>query len=135
VLVVWTDDFRTIIPLAREFEEKLIELMWKKRLASSTRSSTLQSLTATSSDVGLNEKTGPGSGSPEPTAHGKVPKSQWAFGWKAPSKALTAPMDQDPEKGVPEHIHRRMRMFAPFYNGLGCALALCKLFPPPGFVL
>lgn len=127
-MVVWTDDFDTIIPLAREFEEKLIKLVWKNRLAFSAPSSAQQSMAATSSDVGLNEKTG--SDTLEPTARDKAPKkSKWSFGWKLSSKKSAAPKDGDSEKGVPESIPRRMRFFAPFYNGLGCALSLCTLFP------
>jgi hypothetical protein len=126
-MVVWTDDFDTIIPLAREFEEKLIKLVWKNRLAFSAPSSAQQSITATSSDVGLNEK--PGSDAPEPTARDKAPKkSKWSFGWKLSSKKPAAPKDEDREKGVSEYTPRRMRFFAPFYNGLGCALSICRLF-------
>ena len=126
-MVVWTDDFDTIIPLAREFEEKLIKLVWKNRLAFSAPNSAQQSIAATSSDVGLNEKAG--SDTPEPTARDKAPeKSKWSFSWKLSSKKPAAPKDGDPEKGVPEYIPRRMRFFAPFYNGLGCALSLCRLF-------
>lgn len=129
-MVVWTDDFDTIIPLAREFEEKLIRLVWKNRLAYSAPSSAQQSITATS-DVGLNEKTGPDT--PEPTARDKaLKKSKWSFGWKLSSKKPDSTKDGDPEKGVPEYIPRRMRYFAPFYNGLGCALSLCRLFPRSG---
>jgi len=134
VMVVWTDDFDTIIPLAREFEEKLIKLVWKNRLAFSAPSSTHQSLVATSSDVRLNEKTG--STTQEPTARDKAPKkSKWTFGWKLSSKEPAALEDQDPEKGVSDYTPRRMRMFAPFYNGLGCALSICRLSPQPSFVL
>ena len=128
-MVVWTDDFDTIIPLAREFEEKLIKLVWKNRLAYSAPNSAQQSLVGTTaSNVGLNEKTD--SSPPEPTARDKVPtKSKWNFGWKLSSKEPAPPTDQDPEKGAPEYTPRRMRMFAPFYNGLGCALSICRLFP------
>jgi len=127
-MVVWTDDFDTIIPLAREFEEKLIKLVWKNRLAFSAPSSAQQSIAATSSDVGFNEKTG--SDTPEPTARDKVPKkSKWGFSWKLSSKKPAVQKGGDPEKGSPEYIPRRMRYFAPFYNGLGCALSLCRLFP------
>ena len=131
-MVVWTDDFDTIIPLAREFEEKLIKLVWKNRFAFSAPNSTQQSPAATSSDVGLNEKAGPSI--PEPTARDAPPtKSKWSFGWKLSPKAPAAPKDQDPEKGVPEYTPRRMRMFAPFYNGMGCALSICGLFPQSSF--
>lgn len=130
VMVVWTDDFDTIIPLAREFEEKLIKLVWKNRLVFSAPNSAHQSLAATSSDVGLNEKTG--SDSPEPTARDKSPKkTKWSFSWKLSSKKSASPKSEDPEKGIPECIPRRMRYFAPFYNGLGCALSLCKFFSDP----
>ena len=133
VMVIWSDDFDTIIPLAREFEEKLIKLVWKNRVAFSAPSSTLQTPADTSSDVGLNEKAG--RSTPEPTARDKVPKtSKWNFGWKLSPKGPAIPKDQDPEKGAPEHTPRRMRMFSPFYNGLGCALSICRLRPKPSFV-
>jgi len=125
VMVVWTDDFDTIIPLAREFEEKLIKLVWKNRLAFSAPNSAQQSMAATSSDVGLNEKTS--LETPEPTARDKAPKkSKWRFGWKLSSNQPAVPKDEDPEKGGSEYVPRRMRMFAPFYNGLGCALSICR---------
>jgi hypothetical protein len=127
VMVIWTDDFDTIVPLAREFEEKLIKLVWQNRVAFSAPSSTLQTPVDTSSDVRINEKAE--SSTPELTARDKVPKkSKWNLGWKLSSKGPTTPKDQDPEKGVPEHTPRRMRMFAPFYNGLGCALSICRLY-------
>jgi len=138
-MVIWTDDFDTIIPLAREFEEQLIKLVWKNRLAYSTPNSAQQSLVGTTaSNIGLvvpnpNEKTE--SSTPEPTARDKPPtQSKWRFGWKLTSKEPAVPKDQDPEKGSPEHIPRRMRMFAPFYNGLGCALSICR-FPQHWFDL
>jgi hypothetical protein len=132
-MVVWTDNFDTIIPLAHEFEEKLIKLVWKERLGFPAPDSTHQSPAATSSDIGLNEKSG--SSTPEPTLRDEPPKSKWCFGWNLSAKEPTAPKDQDPEKGVPGSISRPMRMFAPFYNGLACALSLCRLFPQSSFVV
>ena len=133
-MVVWTDDVDAIIPLAREFEEKLIRLAWKNRLMRSAPSSTLQSPASTSSGIWLNEKTG--SSTPEPTVHDRAPAiSKWCFSWKISSNKPTVPKDQDPEMGVPEYISRPMRMFAPFYNGLGCALSLCRLLLQFSFVL
>lgn len=123
VMVVWTDDFDTIIPLSREFEEKLIKLVWQNRVAFSAPNSTLQTPVDTSSDVRLNEKTD--SDIPESTVRDRAPKkSKWNFGWRLSSTGPAAPKDQDPEKGDPEYTPRRMRMFAPFYNGFGCALSL-----------
>ena len=135
-MVVWTDDFDTIIPLAREFEEKLIKLAWKNRLTRSAPSSTYQSPTATSSNVCLNEKAG--SSISEATAHdGTQTTSKWSPGWKlfANRRAPVDPKDQDPEKGATASNPRPMRLFAPFYNGLGCALSLCRLSPRSSFVL
>ena len=132
-MVIWTDDFNTIIPLAREFEDKLIKLVWKNRLAFSAPNSAPQS-PATTSAVELNEKAGPGT--PEPIGRDTPPtKSKGSFGWKLFSRAPAVPKDQDPEKGVPEDTPRRMRMFAPLYNGLGCALSICRLFPQFSFIL
>lgn len=125
-MVVWTDDVDAIIPLAHEFEEKLIKLAWKNRLTRSAPNSTHQSPTATSSDICLNAKTD--SSTPEPIAHDRAPAtSKWRFGWKLSSnrKEPDVPSGQDPEKGAPGNFPRPMRLFAPFYNGLGCALSLC----------
>lgn len=133
-MVVWTDDFDTIIPLAREFEEKLIKLVWQNRVAFSAPNSTTQTPADTSSDVRLNEKGDPSV--PELTVRDHVPKqSRWSFGWKLSSKGPTVPKDQDPEKGVSEYALRRMRMFAPFYNGFGCALSICRPCPQFSFIL
>lgn len=131
-MVIWTDDFDTIVPLAREFEEKLIKLVWQNRAAFSAPSSTLQTPVDTSSDVRFNEKAE--SSTPELTARDIVPKkSKWNFGWKLSSKGPATPKDQDAEKGLPEYTPRHMRMFAPFYNGLGCALSICRLHPQSTF--
>jgi len=133
-MVVWTDDIDAIIPLAHEFEEKLIKFAWKNRLTRSAPSSTLQSIGVTSSDVCLNEKAG--SSTLEPTTHDRAPTtSKWSFGWNTSRKEPAAPKDQDAEKGTLENTPRPMRLFAPFYNGLGCALSLCRLPPQSNFVL
>ena len=58
-MVVWTYDLDSIIPTCRDFEEKLIKLVWNQR------SSALASLTSsaapsnTGSDVNLTEKPSP----------------------------------------------------------------------------
>lgn len=133
-MVIWTDDFDTIVPLAREFEEKLIKLVWQNRVAFSAPSSTIQTPADTSSDVMLNEKAE--CNIPEPTARDQAPKkSKWNFGWKLSSTGPATPKDDDSEKGVPGYTPRRMRMFAPFYNGLGCALSICRLYPRSSFFL
>ena len=129
-MVVWTDEFDAIIPLAREFEEKLIKLVWRNRVAFSAQSSALQTPADTSSDVMLNEK--PESSKLESTVRDKVPnESKWNFGWRLSSPGPAVPKEQDPEKGVLEYTPRRMRMFAPCYNGLGCALSICRSYPSP----
>jgi hypothetical protein len=127
VLVVWTDDFDNIIPLCREFEEQLIKLVWRNRsmTASVATSSANSSKMPSDVNLNLNEKL---TGAEESPRTRPKPKSKWNFGWKLSPKRES---DQaDPEKyATTGPKSRPMRMFAPFYNGFGVALSICKSVP------
>ncbi|KAJ3500953.1 hypothetical protein NMY22_g19087 [Coprinellus aureogranulatus] len=60
VLVVWCDDLDQIVPLCKEFNEKLMKLVWRSRMlsgsASILTSRTSTSLPSITSDVNANEK-------------------------------------------------------------------------------
>ncbi|KAJ7510955.1 glycosyl transferase family group 2-domain-containing protein [Mycena galericulata] len=150
VLIVWSDDIEAIVPLCGDFEEKLMKLVWRARLTSSNASASILTSgsigsatvsvapSTTASDVNLADKTR----APMPSvaeaaaaaaAAGEKPKeksSKWWWSWKLSKKAATpsAKTIDDPEKQGPASPSGRearpMRMFAPFYGGLGAGLAL-----------
>ena len=132
-MVVWTYDMDSIIPTCRDFEEKLIKLVWMRRAAfASLPSSTAPSTFA--SDEHLTEKAktrdAAATVSEKPSAIVLAPKKVKTpakrkracdiFGyWKADAS--------DVEKTAEGPSARPMRMFAPVYCGLGAALSLCEL--------
>ncbi|KAJ6629846.1 glycosyl transferase family group 2-domain-containing protein [Mycena sp. CBHHK59/15] len=141
VLVVWSDDIDSIVPLTADFEEKLMKLVWRARahgsVAPSVTSTAAPSTAAstTASDVNLStEKPSPAAAVPSvaeaaaaAAAHEKESKKRWWWSWKIGTKAATAPSVKagDVEKAAPTGREARpIRLFAPFYGGLGAALAL-----------
>ncbi|TFY58029.1 hypothetical protein EVJ58_g6671 [Rhodofomes roseus] len=125
VLVVWSYALETIIPTCRDFEEKLIHLVWKHRNAfGSLASSIAPSTYASDSDVNLTEKTQQAPVVTEKEvaelAQKKEPKpkkrncgifSYW----------VSAKEDMDSEKTA---SNRPIRLFAPVYGGLAAALSI-----------
>ncbi|EJF59432.1 hypothetical protein DICSQDRAFT_108818 [Dichomitus squalens LYAD-421 SS1] len=123
VMVVWTYDLDSIIPTCRDFEEKLIKLVWTRRSAFASLASSAAPSTV-ASNVNLTEKTveatseKPGAVVPAPKEL-KAPKKRGCniFGyWKANAS--------DVEKTADGPSARPMRMFAPVYCGLGAGLSL-----------
>lgn len=139
VLVAWSDHIDGIVPLCKEFENKLIKRVWAFRpsmrtlASSSTLPASSSASTATGgSGAGLNEKavfeddedpTKESAEAPPPLTARDAPKprSKWSFFGGGGGASASA----DPEKAdtAPK---RPMRLFAPVYGGLGCALSLCK---------
>ena len=147
MLVIWADDLDNIIPIARDFEDKLIRLVWRSRTALSSSASAVSSgslaqvpppyqASATAlkptdekkdlsdADVKVVE-----------TENNRIPPPKKAFGWfgwttSRRKKGLTQRSD-----GRTEHVdveaggewrpeNRPIRLFAPVYNGLGAGLSL-----------
>ncbi|KAG6919684.1 hypothetical protein DXG01_002627 [Tephrocybe rancida] len=140
VLIVWSDDLDHIVPLCAEFEEKIMKLVWRSRtnpgsILTSTTTSISPSTTA--SNVNLNEKDAhqpiivadavaavARANKEEVVAHKEEPeptKSKWSWrlSKKRPSKAK-----KDIEKGSSGREDRPIRLFGPFYGGLGLGLAI-----------
>lgn len=123
VLVVWSYNLDSIIPTCRDFEDKLIKLVWKRRSAFASLASSIAPSTAPS-DVNLNEKsdtalvTEKAAVIPTPKVLPTPPKKRsCGLGyWKADASDL--------EKTAEGPSSRPMRMFAPVYCGLGAALSL-----------
>jgi len=128
VLVLWSDNLDNIIPLCRDFEEKLIKLVWRQRAAFSAAPSEIAPSTipshdnllatkeVTSEEIPVTEK--------ELTNRRQTPKSSSPF-WKIFSWSTTRQEHEiDAEKGAKKA--RRTKLIAPIYNGLGCGLSICK---------
>ncbi|KAJ7244336.1 glycosyl transferase family group 2-domain-containing protein [Mycena rebaudengoi] len=143
VLIVWSDDIDNIVPLCSDFEEKLMKLVWRLRTTTASTTTSTSSIIApssvapstTASDVNLTEKTrqqqqqlvlptAPTTPT-TPTAPPPPPKkSSWS--WKLGKKASTPALVGDAEKAssITGRETRPIRLFAPFYGGMGAALSL-----------
>ncbi|KIJ60764.1 hypothetical protein HYDPIDRAFT_98170 [Hydnomerulius pinastri MD-312] len=127
VLVVWSDSLDAIVPVARDFEERLIRLLWRNRplLPSSTFSSTPSAPGSVSghshSHLGVSralEK--PADSSSNESSPSPVPqkfKRTW-YGRKVPMSI------SEIEKGNQEPLQRSTMLYAPIYNGLAAGLAI-----------
>lgn len=139
VLVAWSDDLDSIIPLVSELEEKLMKLVWRARrtigsasIITSGETSIAPSTTA--SDVNLAEKTKNAevlvteAAVAQQAQNASKPKTKWGWSWRLSAKAPGPAAANDLEKGPSERQSRPMRLFAPVYGGLGAALAACTYF-------
>ncbi|KAF9234330.1 glycosyl transferase family group 2-domain-containing protein [Melanogaster broomeanus] len=123
VLVVWSESLDTIIPIARDFEDRLIRLLWRNRppLSSSmppTPPSAPASVSGRShSHLGTppSQEKPVESDSPSPTP--QQFKRTW-YGRKVPMPP------SEIEKGNQEPLKRTTMLYAPIYNGLAAGLAI-----------
>lgn len=126
VLILWSDSLDDIIPLCRDFEDKLIKLVWRQRATVSAAPSDIIPSTVPSHDnlpatkeelteeIPITEK--------ELTNRRPQPKPSSPI-WKIFSWSTTRQEHQgDAEKGAKKI--RRTKLIAPCYNGLGCGLSL-----------
>lgn len=144
VLVVWSDSLNTIIPLTKDFDEKLIQLVWSIRVSANgiptagsvtpaeVASPVLGTPITSMSDVHLREPTSAELLSPMPATKEVVPveppktktKSKGSlWGWRIRDKADQAQGDVESASGVSP---RPVRLFAPLYDGVGAGLCVCK---------
>ncbi|KAI0327882.1 hypothetical protein GY45DRAFT_1372836 [Cubamyces sp. BRFM 1775] len=123
VLVVWSYQLDTIIPTCRDFEDKLIKLVWNLRSGYSSISSVVIPSSTASSEAHLNEKTTEEASTKEatPPAQDARPKSskkrRCGLGYWVTDK-------EDIEKTAEGPSPRPVRLFAPVYNGLGIAMSI-----------
>ena len=137
---MWSDDLDHIVPLCNEFDEKLMKLVWQSRSMVATPSfitsiNTSSAPSATDSDVNLNEKAAIASDGvmeaatkmENAAAENEAPQPERKFwSWKLSSKKYSAKTSSDAEKGSGGPQARPIRLFAPVYGGIGCALSICK---------
>ncbi|KAH9986844.1 glycosyl transferase family group 2-domain-containing protein [Russula vinacea] len=129
VLVVWSDNLDSIIPLCRDFEDSLIKLVWSRRhsLSSLVPGHSLAptpaatSATNSASDVDINEKP------PQELSPSPPPQSQNRT--RSPSRAARFGDGGLVQRQSGHRQHRGgasarpTRYFAPVYGGLGLALS------------
>ncbi|KAJ7229659.1 glycosyl transferase family group 2-domain-containing protein [Mycena haematopus] len=139
VLIAWSDDIDTIVPLCSDFEEKLMKLVWRAR--SSTLNPNTSSSIITSGSIGsatastatslvnlTSEKPAPApeaTPAPAPTANGSK-KEKGRSWWRLGTKPKPTVQEIDAEKQAPStgREDRPIRLLAPFYGGLGAGLSV-----------
>ncbi|EAU83457.1 NCP1 [Coprinopsis cinerea okayama7 len=131
VLVVWCDDLDQIIPLCTEFNEKIMKLVWRTRMMHTSSIFTSRSslpVPSIGSSAHINEKAPDiiptvGTTKPVEPEQPPPPPRKW-YSWKlSRSKPTSATQSSDPEKGD-DRQERPVRLFAPFYAGLGFGLSV-----------
>ncbi|KAH9938819.1 glycosyl transferase family group 2-domain-containing protein [Epithele typhae] len=126
VLVVWSYQLDSIIPTCRDFEDKLIKLVWNRRSANVSMISVGDMEDSSgASDVALNEKPSQATETKEAAAAAEAATSRaqkpkktrfWGLAYFVTDK-------DDIEKTAEGPSPRPVKLFAPFYNGLGVALS------------
>ncbi|EJD00578.1 uncharacterized protein FOMMEDRAFT_91587 [Fomitiporia mediterranea MF3/22] len=143
VLVIWADILDNIIPIARDFEDKLVKLVWRVRppLSPSTSAITAGSIGTPSTSLSqrnLNEKRKSEDDSEEQESIEVQQRAKAAadakrgfswFGWRTTKDrhglttgARTEKIDIEAGDDVPEA--RPIRLFAPVYGGLAAGMSL-----------
>jgi hypothetical protein len=137
VIVVWSDSFDGIIPLCRDFEAKLIKLVWRCRRLASAPNSSASPASAMVSKANFAVKESvltesiPVTDKERNNARSKSlsKKHGWGWSWRAsPEKQGMSTDDPDLEKEGSSATKgpRPIRLYAPFYCGLATALSICK---------
>ncbi|KAI0764208.1 glycosyl transferase family group 2-domain-containing protein [Trametes elegans] len=126
VLVVWSYQLETIIPTCRDFEEKLIKLVWNRRSENTSISSIAPASSNASSDVHLNEKRPDEAGTKEVSAPAPPAQERPKHAKKRRTCGLGywVTDKEDVEKTADGPSPRPVRLFAPVYNGLGVAMSI-----------
>ena len=130
---MWAYDLDNIIPTCRDFEDKLIKLVWNQRLAYGSLAS---SAAPSASDVNLTEKAVEIVDEKEVAAivEQKVDSSKRTDG-KQKSRGCRLGLGyfvsskEDIEKTAQGPSERPMRLLAPFYAGVSAAMSICGSTP------
>ncbi|CDO70156.1 hypothetical protein BN946_scf185009.g7 [Trametes cinnabarina] len=123
VLVVWSYDLETIIPTCRDFEDKLIKLVWHLRSGNASINSVEMLSSDASSHAELNKKSEKVITSTKLLTADSRPKA-------SEKKRRCGPIGYwitvrgDVEKTAEGPSPRPVRLYAPFYNGLGVAMSI-----------
>ncbi|OJA18960.1 hypothetical protein AZE42_06040 [Rhizopogon vesiculosus] len=135
VIVVWSDSFDGIIPLCRDFEEKLIKLVWRyRRMAlsghSAPPSTNSPSVVASAANLVIKDtvltESIPVTEKERNNVRSKTSsnKSRWCWRWRVPQGGSTDDPDLEKEASSVTKGPRPIRLYAPFYCGLATALSI-----------
>lgn len=135
MLVVWAYNLENIIPTCRDFDDKLIKLVWNQRSAFLTSASPSSS-SNTSSDANLTEKQSPlvDEKEVEAIARQKEQSSKRDKDKKKKKRGCSFGLSyfvsnkEDIEKAADGPSLRPTRLLAPIYCGLAAALSFCRWF-------
>ena len=138
VLVVWSFNLDDIIQTAHDFDEKLIKLVWARRAELTSMSSSAPQ-SNTGSDAYLTEKPEAGHGINEKEVAAIVKEKETSKRDKDKQKkkkrscrlglGYFVSSKEDVEKTAGGPSERPMRLMAPIYCGLACALSFCRSLP------
>lgn len=156
-LILWSYALESIIPLCKDFDEKLIKHIWRTRKVA-RRSTFVPPSTAASTNTNASSASGSQAElNPSTTVNEfdekvnleveekslQVPppapkKSWWSWRLQPPapqSSSSSSNPPGDPEKGPSRKKPRKLVLLGPLYAGCGAALAMCSFPPPPILVL
>ena len=131
--MVWSYALDTIIPTCRDFEDKLIHLVWKHRSAfGSLPSSNAPSTNVSDSNVNLTEKAKqvPVVSEKEVAEIAQKKERRKKRSCAIFSYWVSAKSDVDAEKTA---SNRPIRLFGPVYGGLAAALSICECIATVNF--
>ena len=124
VLVVWSESLDTIVPIARDFEDRLIRLLWRNRPPVTSSVVTTPSVPPSvsgHSHFGTPQTQEKHVGSQSPSPDPRESRRTW-FGRKVA-------MSESPsvcEKAEEEPSKRTTLLYAPLYNGFAAGLSIGK---------
>lgn len=127
---MWSYHLDTIIPTCRDFEEKLIKLVWDHRFGSTFNSSVALPSSNSSSVAHLNEKPVEQAETKEVVAPAEDKRVKNSKKKRRCGLGYWVTDKDDIEKTAEGPSPRPIRLFAPVYNGLGVALSICELALP-----
>ncbi|KAG6864652.1 hypothetical protein C0991_008069 [Blastosporella zonata] len=122
-LVLWSYALETMIPLCKDFDEKLIKHIWRTRkvVRKSIVPPSASDTPSGGSETALNEKV------PEAKDEGDAPAAQMRSWWSwklQPKKPQARPDAEDLEKGRSgKKEERKLMLFGPLYAGCGAGLS------------
>ena len=134
MLVVWAYNLDDIIPHCRDFEDKLIKLVWNHRSPAFSSLAPSADGSPTGSAQNLTENPMPSINEKEVAAIAKEKEQSGKRGDKDDRSkrrgcgifGYFVSNKEDVEKSAEGPSSRPMRMFAPIYGGLAVALAICE---------
>ena len=144
-VVLWSYSLENIMPLCKEFEQKMIKYLWRTRSVSTRPFSSASTFSATDQQLGItpsatsideesqsehDEKSSVDIKHPTTKAADAANSKRHWWSWKLQPRSSTTTDEKtsatssDPEKGG-KRTERKLVMIGPIYAGCGAAMAAC----------